>query len=433
MVQNFLAGSLVKIVIYYFPFSRVFQTIRYRLLASYLAVLTVILAVFGIAVRVTFVRVLNQQLNTRLETLAKGAALELEIDGADITVDNEPLVNENQAIQWFDFEGNLLDEQGDDVLMLPFNSDEILQTQTTPYPVTGLTMPVNDHDKGIFIGYVRVSESTQSLKDTLRRLDIGLGISAGIAFLLTGLSGLWLTHQAMKPIEQSFRRLQRFTSDAAHELRSPLTAIKTNAAVALKYSEGMRKTDSEKFRAIKSASTQLTALTENLLTLARTDQPTPQIPEVICLVDLFDPLVQLYRPRFDAKAIQLEAHIQDELKVLGHPIQLNRLFTNLIDNALRYTPRGGTVKVWTQQEKDFLSIHIEDTGIGIVADDLAHIFERFWQVDLARSSQAGGFGLGLAIAQSIAQNHGGDIRVTSELDKGSCFTVRLPAYADETP
>ena len=403
-----------------------FESIRHRLLASYLAVLTVILAVAVVGVRITFVRILNHQLNNRLETLAKAATLELELDRGDITVDNEPLVNSNQAIQWFDFEGQFLDDQGDYILTLPLDPNQSIQRQRTPYPVTGLTVPVTDYSKGVFIGYVRVSESTQSINDTLRSLDVGLSISVGVALLLSGAGGLWLTRQAMQPIEQSFQRLQRFTSDAAHELRSPLAAIKTNAAVALKYADGIRDTDVEKFEAIKSASTQLTALTERLLTLARTDQNTSPQTEIIDLTDLFNPLIQLYRPQFAAKSLQFTPQIQPGLKVLGDKIQLTRLFTNLIDNAMRYTPAGGTVTLTTRRDRDSVSIRVQDTGIGISPDHLEHIFDRFWQVDQARSYQAGGFGLGLAIAQAIAHNHDGTIQVTSELGQGSCFTVQLP-------
>ncbi|HHP7245097.1 MAG TPA: sensor histidine kinase, partial [Elainellaceae cyanobacterium] len=322
----------------------------------------------------------------------------------------------------------LLDDQGEYVLAFPFDPNQATQTQNTPYPATGLTRPVNDYGKDIFIGYVRVSESTQAMDNTLRSLDLGLGISVGVALVLSWLGGIWLTRQAMQPIEQSFQRLQRFTSDAAHELRSPLAAIKTNADVALKYQEGIRSTDADKFQAIKSASTQLTALTENLLVLARIDQHVFQEEKIIDLSDLFKPLIQLYQPQFDDKAVQLKAYVEAALRVSGDVIQLNRLFTNLIDNALRYTPTGGIVEVIAERDNDFLSIHVKDTGIGIAPDHLEHLFERFWQADQSRSYQVGGFGLGLAIAQGIAHNHGGEINVTSELRKGSCFTVVLPAY-----
>ncbi len=406
----------------------VFEKIRYRLLLSYLAVLTVILGVFAIAVRISFAQSLERQLINRLETLARAAALDLELEGGEIQVDKESLVSSNQAIQWFDIAGNLLEEQGNSVVKLPFNPEQTVQTQTTPYPAKSFTIPVKDYDKGLFIGYTRVSESAQDLNNTLRSLDLGLGVGVVMALALSGFGGIWLTRQAMQPIEQSFRRLQRFTSDASHELRSPLMAIKTNAAVALKYPAGMRDLDAEKFRAIESASTQVTALTENLLLLARTDQGPLQQQEVVDLSIMFEQLLQLYQPQFESKQIYLKAQLQERLRVVGDKVQLSQLFTNLIDNALRYTLAAGVIEIQTNLERDYLAVRVKDTGIGIASEHIEHIFERFWQADQARSYQTGGFGLGLAIAQGIAQNHGGQITVTSELERGSCFTVYLPAY-----
>lgn len=401
-----------------------FQKIRYRLLFSYLAVLTITLGVFAITVQITFANSLREELAERLAILAEAASgeldleEELEVDGADL------LLNSSQAVQWFDTQGRLIDQRGDDPLTLPLNPKQTFQTQTLP-PAQGVTLPVTETEKnGELIGYVRVSESLEELYGTLRRLDWGLGGGVVLALALSGLGGTWLTRQAMQPVEQSFQRLQRFTSDASHELRSPLMALKTNAAVALKYPEGMRDSDAEKFQAIASASTQLTALTENLLLLARTDQ-TIRTEEIVDIKALLGHLLDLYQFQVGAKQIQLKAQLKPGW-VKGDNIQLTQLFTNLVDNALRYTSAGGIVEVQTNLERAYLTVSVEDTGIGIAAEHIEHIFDRFWQADQARSYQAGGFGLGLAIAQGIAQNHGGSITVTSQLGAGSCFTVRLP-------
>lgn len=404
-----------------------FQKIRYRLLFSYLAVLTITLGVFAITVQITFANSLREELAERLAILAEAASgeldleEELEVDGADL------LLNSSQAVQWFDTQGRLIDQRGDDPLTLPLNPKQTFQTQTLP-PAQGVTLPVTETEKnGELIGYVRVSESLEELYGTLRRLDWGLGGGVVLALALSGLGGTWLTRQAMQPVEQSFQRLQRFTSDASHELRSPLMALKTNAAVALKYPEGMRDSDAEKFQAIASASTQLRALTENLLLLARTDQ-TIRTEEIVDIKALLGHLLDLYQFQAGAKQIQLKAQLKPGW-VKGDNIQLTQLFTNLVDNALRYTSAGGIVEVQTNLERAYLTVSVEDTGIGIAAEHIEHIFDRFWQADQARSYQAGGFGLGLAIAQGIAQNHGGSITVTSQLGAGSCFTVRLPVYS----
>lgn len=114
----------------------------------------------------------------------------------------------------------------------------------------------------------------------------------------------------------------------------------------------------------------------------------------------------------------------------GDAIQLRRLFTNLIENALQYTPDGGKVKVSIQKNDTFVNIIVEDTGIGIPADRLSFVFDRFWRADRARSWREGGSGLGLAIARAIARAHGGEISVTSQVNVGSCFRICLPAISE---
>ncbi len=406
-----------------------FKSIRDRLLLSYLLVLVAVLGSFALAVRITFARSLNEQLLARLEVLSRVATQELELeDDGVIEVDDEVIVSVNQAVQWFDVNGNLLGQQGDALLTLPFSPTEVLQRQRSPAPVQGITTVVNDYDTGQFIGYARVSESTVELNATLRRFDSGLGGGIALALGLSTLGGLWLTRQAMRPIEQSFAQLQRFTADASHELRSPLMAIRANAEVALKYPEAIRSGDRDKFTAIQSAATQMTALTEDLLLLARLDQTQILQMEAITLASLIEPLLTLYQTQADSKAIQLAVKLHDgDAVVNGDRIQLTRLLTNLLDNALRYTPEQGQILIQTEVKGEHIQIRVQDNGIGLTPEQQAQVFERFWQADQARTYQSKGAGLGLAIAQAIAHSHNGSLSVTSQLNQGACFTLKLPA------
>lgn len=297
---------------------------------------------------------------------------------------------------------------------------------------------VRDRDTDQRIGYARVSESTRELSTTLRRLDQGLAGGVALALGLSAAGGLWITRQAMQPIEQSFQRLQRFTSDASHELRSPLMAIRTNAAVALKYPQGMRPGDGKKFEAIQSATFQMKAMTEDLLQLARFDQKVASSQEGLDLKELLAALLVRYQPQAEAKQVQIEQQLKDvgdggsdgsndkDTCIVGTPIDLNRLFCNLLDNALRYTPAGGKITVRLETEGNYFRVQIEDTGIGIAPKHLDRIFERFWQAEASRNYQSSGAGLGLALAQEIARAHGGHIAVSSVLNEGSCFKVYLP-------
>ena len=190
------------------------------------------------------------------------------------------------------------------------------------------------------------------------------------------------------------------------------------------------------FRLIRSASTQLTELTEDLLFLARSDHAHhPQVQNVstsnihtpVNVTAILHDLLQLYTPQAEAKSLSLTFTAVDILYAQGDKVQLTRLFSNLIDNAIRYTPEGGTISVLGEVERTQIKVTVKDTGIGIGPENLDRIFERFWQAEQSRTYQSHGFGLGLAIAHNIVQTHGGQITVTSQLTKAavSSFTLHV--------
>jgi len=391
-------------------------------------VLLMVLGGFAIAVRLVFSRILNHQLTNALTTLAQGAAANVEVQSGQIQVDSDFRVQDlnlrHQGLQWFDRQGQEVFRQGNTVMSLPFSLDQRMQRDRH---VQGVTIPVFDVDiSGASVGYVRASQSLDEVEQSLQGLDWGLGGGMVVALVLSGVGGIWVTRQAMQPIEQGFQKLQQFTADASHELRSPLMEIKSNAAVALKYPEGMRGDDIERFEAIANAGDRMTSLTQDLLFLARTDRVQQASPERINLTTLLIDLMQRYQPQARAKLIHLDANLTDSIYVMGHSSQLIQLFNNLVENALHYTYPNGSVKLYLVRDSSYLEVRVEDTGVGIALEQLPQVFDRFWRADQSRSQWAGGAGLGLAIAQSIAQLHGGTITVKSQLGMGSCFTVRLP-------
>ena len=404
-----------------------FQKTRSQLIFAYLGVLTVILTVFTAAVRLTFTRSLNQQLNIRLENLAKAAAFNMDLEEGELDVDDdEILVGQEQSIEWFDLEEEKIAQQGEYKLNFPLNIEQLSEIQNYPNSIRSFTRPIyNLEDEEELIGYVRVSQSLTELNNTLRRLDYGLGSGIAIALLASGFGSIWLTRRAMQPIEASFIRLRQFTADASHELRSPLMAIKTNADVALKYPEGMRSLDAEKFTAIASASNQMTRLTEKLLLLARTDKAITFQKELVDLNLMLTDLMQLYKLQAQEKNLVWQLELEPGLYLSGDRILLKQLFTNLLQNALHYTPTGGSVIVKATKINSYVNVKIKDTGIGIAPENLDKIFERFWRVNKSRSYQSGKSGLGLAIVKEIVQLHNGTISVDSELRKGSCFDLRF--------
>ncbi|MFB2771840.1 sensor histidine kinase [Pelatocladus sp. BLCC-F211] len=411
-----------------------FRQIRYRLLLSYLLVFASLLGIFAIAVRVVFTRSLTKQTTGKLIAIGQGAATNVEFESGRLTIESDfrpqDLIARQQALQWFDTQGNLIAQQGQTVLTLPLLPSKIVQIQTGKVPIQGVVVPIISSDNGKLVGYVRVSQSLEEFDETLQKLDWGLGGGIIMTLVLSGIGGILLTRQAMQPIEESFQRLKQFTADASHELRSPLMAIKINADLALEYPEEIGPKDVEKFQAITSATNQMTRLTEDLLFLARTDKIPNHNWDTLNLRSILENLVLLYKPQAEAKRIQLLSQLTENLYLKGDLVQLTRLFTNLIENALYYTPSSGVVEIKTSHVGSQLYVKVQDTGVGIAPDHIDKVFERFWRADQSRSYWEGGSGLGLAIAQAIAQNHNGLISVTSQLGVGSCFTVRLSTNAE---
>lgn len=409
-----------------------FRKVQRQLLLSYSVVFASILMIFAVGVRVVFIQNLNGRFTDILDGLARSAASDMEYENGRLVVkgdfSSQELNQKKQALQWFDLQGKPISTKGQNVINVPFSNNKIRQIETDEKRVKAIITPVISIESDQTIGYVRASQAPEEFDKIIRVLDLGLSSSVIMALFLSGAGGILLTHQAMQPAEQGYQRLKQFTADASHELRGPLMAIKSNASVALKYPEGMRLTDAEKFKAIASAASQMTHLTEDLLLLARTEQLEREAYKPVDLKIILDNLVLLNTPRAQEKKINLKTQSTRDLYVLGESVHLSRLFSNLIENALQYTPQGGTVSIQSRSEHHHIQIDVQDTGIGIVPEHLSHVFDRFWQADQSRSYWAGGSGLGLAIAQAIAQNHSGSITVTSQVEVGSCFTVRLPAY-----
>lgn len=439
-----------------------FSALRWRLLLSYLGVMVAILGTTTVAVYEFFAHSLYQQFDTQLMTLAQAASHSLgaikyeyetdenreshpshsisipseilpRLDGdGDLDIPWENLQQPNQGVEWFDERGTPLVKQGTlfpDENLVPTsavsgNREQLSQTRS-------LTLPVFDSTEADrqLVGYVRVSQSTETLDGELSRLCLGLAVGGAIALTLTGIGGMWLTRQALQPIEKSFQQLKQFTADASHELRSPLTAIKTSISVIESHPERIHPLDVKKIAAIASATNQMAALVEDLLMLARMEgasalnlHPRSRLP----LDEILEDAIDCAEPQAEEKQIYLKSHLVPDAFVMGDPQQLIRLFDNLVRNALQYTPSGGTVTLSLDLTATAAIVSVADTGIGIAPEDLPHIFDRFWRADKARSRREGGLGMGLAIAQTIAQSHNGKITVTSILDVGTCFRVRLP-------
>ena len=231
-------------------------------------------------------------------------------------------------------------------------------------------------------------------------------------------------------IEQAFIRVTQFTADASHELRTPISLIRTEAEIALRRSRGDAEYR-EALRHILLEAERTSALVEELLSLARADsgRETLRISSVD-LSTIVREVSEQWRELMAARNLTFTCDVTDEeLAVLGDRNALQRLLTVLLDNAAKYTPAPGTVDLHLEMTGELAAIRVSDSGIGIALEDQPKIFDRFYRADKARSRNLEGAGIGLAIAQWIVQQHKGSITVQSSPGKGSTFLVQLPLQA----
>ena len=430
-----------------------FQGLRWRLLISYLTVIATILSVFGAGVYLFFGRNLYRQLDKKLLTLAQSAASSfsaVENQGSSYLneVDKVPwrdiFNRDKQSLEWFDAQGNLLGSKGFFQLEIepkPGGFNGVVNLYQDEEEPKNVQVPIRFYTISVFKdsnipnspatleGYIRASQSIEEIDAVQNKLFWVLIAGEGVTLILSGLGGIWLTHEAIAPIKASFLQLKQFTADASHELRGPLTAIKASVDIMKSHPERIHPKDTKKITAISSATDQMGQLIEDLLFLARTDKkvvmPTRE-KKSVCLDNMLQNVIVLLEPFAQNKNITLKSKINKDFFVLGEQSQLTRLFSNLLQNALQYTPEGGTVSLELYKQSRFAIINVKDTGIGISTEQLPYIFDRFWRADKARTRREGGTGLGLAIVKAIAESHGGKIVVTSNLNVGSCFQVRLP-------
>ena len=233
-------------------------------------------------------------------------------------------------------------------------------------------------------------------------------------------------NQTLERLDRLFRSQQRFLADVSHELRTPLTSVRGNLDLMKRFG----RYDEESMDVIQDEMERMSRLLGDLLLLARAD--TGGLPLQIGPVELDNTLFEVYRQvRRIEKPVSVELTAVDQATILGDEDRLKQLLLNLVDNGIKYTLPGGTVRLSLTKEGSWANLIVSDTGIGIPPEDLPHIFDRFYRVDKARSRAQGGSGLGLAIAKWIVLAHGGAIQVDSTIGQGTTFRITLPLH--ETP
>lgn len=311
---------------------------------------------------------------------------------------------------------------------------------------------------------LEVAQSLRPIDDTMSQVRLALLASIILALILVGISGAILVRRALSPVEhviwtaqsieassdlarrvghkgpmdeigrlattfdhmleqldKVFKSQRQFVADASHDLRSPLTVIQGNLDLLKRNLNAEDRRES--LTAIESETVRMTKIVTDLLLLAEIESGKLEKGETVALKEVVSE--EFKRSQQLAGNCKIIIGRQEDLSVKGNAHRLKQLLGNLVDNAIRYTPEGGTITLSLFRDGNWACLEVADTGIGIAAEYLPHIFDRFYRVDKARSRVKGSTGLGLAIVKAIAEQHGGMVTVTSEPDKGSIFTVRL--------
>jgi heavy metal sensor kinase len=457
-----------------------FKSLRIRFALWTAALILIVLVMFGAVMYLGLQQGLSNSIDDSMRLSASQAIAAINVENGQINFsDSIPSLPETNnplrgvTIRILSLSGGLLQSTG------PFSGLSVSSTSlqkaktNTPIfetdavsgsgPIRVFTAPILVDQKVVAV--IQVIESLDPLTETLNNLLRIFLISLPIFLFISALSGYLLAARALTPIDQiirtaqnisandlsarlnlngtddevrrlaatldqmlerlevAFRRERQFTADASHELRTPLTATRA----ILNVTRTHRRTVDEYEKAlddIAEETDRLHALTEDLLYIARGDIQNGPISERLNLSEILSDVCESLQPLVESKGLSLEWSIQEGLSLMGDSDALIRLFSNLIDNAVKYTD-AGKISVGAELGTDHrVCVVIADTGRGIPAHHLPFIFQRFYRADPSRSTP--GSGLGLAIAQEIVSAHQGTIQVTSQVGVGSKFMLSFP-------
>ena len=482
-----------------------FRSLRFKLTLWYVLILGILLISFSSFLYFTLSKSLYRDVDSKLRSLAELIAAESvsplskfsfgNIDKAlETSMNLKPIGKFIQVLDESGKIGRKSDNMKNVQLPISLNalknaSNGLITFETNQsFANTSLriiTFPVIE--KNHVTKIVQIASSLEDVEDALNTLFIILIISVPSILLVASLGGQFLAHKALKPVDnitqtarmitsrnlnqriqppkvkdeisrlietfnemisrldQSFRQIKQFTTDASHELKTPLTILKGEVEVTLR----KKRIAQEYEQTLKSnleEINRMSKIVDDLLLLSRADIGEIRLKkEDINLTEILKELVAQVNILAQPKNINIEtSNHHEDIHIFGDVLRIRELFLNLIENGIKYTEEGGAVNITLEKDTllldhkqsslageeqvKFVKVIVSDTGIGIAEEDQERIFDRFFRVDKARSREQGGSGLGLSICKWIVDAHQGEIRVESDVGKGSSFIVKLPLY-----
>jgi len=475
-----------------------FRSLRFRLTLWYVLILGFLLTAFSSFLYFTLSRSLYRDVDNKLRSLAELIASESasplskfgfgSVDEAlETSLNLKPI---GKFIQVLDESGKI-GRKSDNLknVQLPIslntlkNASKGVITFETTRSVGDAQLRIITHpvlEKNHITKIVQVASSLEDVEDALNTLFIILIITVPLALMVASLGGLFLANKALKPVDdvtqtarmitsqnlnqrikplkvkdeisrlidtfnemisrldQSFRQIKQFSADASHELKTPLTILKGEVEVALRKE---RKPDEyeQTLRSNLEEINRMSQIVNDLLVLSKADTGELRLnKQDLDLAEVLNEVVAQLNLMIQSKNLRMETSNPPEgMHILGDPLRMRELFINLIENGIKYTEEGGTIRVTLTKDMSdpggknggYARIVVSDTGMGIAQGDQSKIFDRFFRLDKARSRDQGGSGLGLSISKWIVEAHQGKIEVESEIGKGSSFIVRIPLHS----
>ncbi|HMU56144.1 MAG TPA: heavy metal sensor histidine kinase [Nitrospira sp.] len=459
--------------------------LRLRLTLWYGSALALVLIIFSTVLYLVTARNLRDSVDQSLEETAVAAVRSLEERGFLPLVNEEELMSQFPELARIDKFFQIFSPSGTITIRSPnvkqhelplsrqalevaFSGRTIFESAKYPKepPLRLISVPIIYRGNLLYI--VQVGTSMESVEQTLNRLLLVLLVTTPVALTVSLAGGWFLAGRALRPVdaitlaaqriaggdltqrlnvpasadeigrlaatfnnmiarlETSFRQIRQFSSDASHELRTPLTVMKGETELALR-----RPREAADYTVVLESNLEeidrMTRIVDELLFLSRADMGEVKMEYLaVNLEVLLEDISRQASLLGQERDVQVVLGSVTPIVVRGDELRLRELFLNLVDNAVKYSRRGGTVEVTMTAVPGFAKIAVTDHGIGIAPGDLNRIFDRFYRTDDARAHTKKGTGLGLSICAWIAESHHGRIEVQSEFGKGSTFTVLLP-------
>jgi signal transduction histidine kinase len=412
------------------------ERMRWRLTLGYAGIFALILLFLAIAAVAGFSRELTNQQDTLLTQEAKDQSRNL-LEGEH----REVLAEGSAEYSWvaLDPNGRVTDRDPTSATLgtlgLPARTlaeqalkenDGVSATIRGPQgKVRVVSRPMRD--SGEVVGVIQYARSLEDVRQTIDRLLLVLMPLAlgGLGAALLG--GLYMAGRAMRPARESFERQRAFVADASHELKTPLTLIRADAEMVL-FRDHLNHEDRKLLDHALGETDRMGAVLSDLLLVARLDAGKVDLAEKpFDLAALLSEVAERFGARAAAKRVRLEVLSPGELTARGDAKRTGQALAVLFDNAVRFTPSGGSIAISGRLGDRWAEASVADTGPGIVPEDLPRVFDRFYRAEAARTrNKSGGTGLGLSIARDLVRAQGGDLVAEHARGGGAVFRLRLP-------